>query len=136
MLKFSGRNRPGPTGAEGADISARPEFGETPHYPGARGPGGTFSTNTAGQRFSAIDLRSSLSSAVRSLMAHAPHTEGPSDDVVKTVTSQISAVSDDVVDATADLLKNGSRSTIFGILAGTLVLGWIIGRSGQPPKFT
>jgi hypothetical protein len=39
------------------------------------------------------------------------------------------------VDATADLLKNGSRSTIFGILAGTLVLGWIIGRSSQAPKF-
>jgi hypothetical protein len=89
------------------------------------------SPEAAGQRFSAIDLRSSLSSAVRSLMAHAPHTEGPSDDVVKTVTAQISAASDDVVDATADLLKSGSRTTVFGILAGTMVLGWIIGRSGR-----
>ena len=133
MLKFSCRNRSGPPGAEAASMSSRSGIGEAPHYPGTR-ENGTFSTDTAGQRFSAIDLRSSLSSAIRSLMAHAPHTEGPSDDVVKTVTSQVAAVSDDVVDATADLLKNGSRGTIFGILAGTVVLGWIIGRSGQPPR--
>jgi hypothetical protein len=69
-------------------------------------------------------------------MAHPPRSEGPSEDVVKTVTSQISAASDDVVDAAADLLKHGSRSTVFGILAITLLLGWFIGRSGQPPKFT
>jgi hypothetical protein len=130
MLKFSGRNRQGPP-----DMSSRQEFPDVPPDPRTPDAGGTFSADSAGQRFSAIDLRSSLSSAIRSLMAHAPHTEGPSDDVVKTVTSQLSAVSDDVVDATADLLKNGSRSTIFGILAGTVVLGWIIGRSGQPPKY-
>jgi len=124
------RNRQG-----SADPSSRREFGDIPRDPGRRDADSALSAETAGQRFSAIDLRSSLSSAVRSLMAHAPQTEGPSDDVVKTVTSQISAVSDDVVDATADLLRNGSRSTIFGILAGTLVLGWIIGRSGQAPKF-
>jgi hypothetical protein len=69
-------------------------------------------------------------------MAHPARSEGPSEDVVKTVTSQISAASDDVVDAAADLLKHGSRSTVFGILAITLLLGWFIGRSGQPPKFT
>jgi len=125
-----GRNR-----RSSADLSSRQEFGDIPRNPDGRDASGAFSADAAGQRFSAIDLRSSLSSAIRSLMAHAPHAEGPSDDVVKTVTSQIAAVSDDVVDATADLLKNGSRSTIFGILAGTLVLGWIIGRSSQAPKF-
>jgi hypothetical protein len=124
------RNRQG-----SADLSSREEFRDIPRDPGSRDAGSAVSADAPGRRFSAIDLRSSLSSAVRSLMAHAPHTEGPSDDVVKTVTSQIAAASDDVVDATADLLKNGSRSTIFGILAGTLVLGWIIGRSGQAPKF-
>jgi hypothetical protein len=125
-----GRNRRG-----SADLSSPQEYGDIPRSPDSRDAGSAFSADAAGQRFSAIDLRSSLSSAIRSLMAHAPHAEGPSDDVVKTVTSQIAAVSDDVVDATADLLKNGSRSTIFGILAGTLVLGWIIGRSSQAPKF-
>jgi hypothetical protein len=124
------RNRQG-----SADLSSREAFSDIPRDPGSRAAGGAVSAEASGYRFSAIDLRSSLSSAVRSLMAHAPHTEGPSDDVVQTVTSQIAAASDDVVDATADLLRNGSRSTIFGILAGTLVLGWIIGRSGQAPKF-
>ena len=124
-----GRNRQG-----SADLSSREAFSDIPRHPDCAA-GGAVSAEASGHRFSAIDLRSSLSSAVRSLMAHAPHTEGPSDDVVKTVTSQIAAASDDVVDAAADLLKNGSRSTIFGILAGTLVLGWIIGRSGQAPKF-
>jgi hypothetical protein len=125
-----GRNRQG-----SAELPSREAFSDIPRHQGSRAAGGAVSAEASGHRFSAIDLRSSLSSAVRSLMAHAPHTEGPSDDVVKTVTSQIAASSDDVVDATADLLKNGSRSTIFGILAGTLVLGWIIGRSGQAPKF-
>ncbi len=124
------RNRQG-----SVDLSSREAFSDIPRDPGSSAAGSAVSAEASGHRFSAIDLRSSLSSAVRSLMAHAPHTEGPSDDVVKTVTSQIAAASDDVVDATADLLRNGSRSTIFGILAGTLVLGWIIGRSGQAPKF-
>ena len=117
------------------DRSSREEFQEVPRDSGSPAADDAVSPEPPGTPFSAIDLRSSLSSAVRSLMAHAPHTEGPSGDVVKTVTSQIAAASDDVVDATADLLKKGSRSTIFAILAGTLVLGWIIGRSGQAPKF-
>jgi hypothetical protein len=137
MLRFSPRHRPSSSTAVPADDAAAvPDPGAASTEPTDPPIPGSAPSASDASRFAAIDLRSSLSSAIRSLVAHAPHGEGPSEDVVRTVASQIAAASDDVVDVTADLLKNGSRTTIFGILAGTVLLGWIIGRSTQPPRFT
>ena len=45
---------------------------------------------------------------------------------------QASQAADNTVDAATDIVRDGSRQAMFGVLAGTALLGWILARQGAP----
>ena len=69
-----------------------------------------------------------LEGALGEFFAEPPRTGTPLDSVVRRLTNEAAASSDRTVELAADMLSSGSRKTIFGILAGTVALGWFLTR--------
>jgi hypothetical protein len=72
------------------------------------------------------DLRNPLSEAVREFLAKAPTTGTPIDSVIDQVMREAAAGSVKTIDMAADLVRAGPRKAVFGVLAGTAVLGWFL----------
>jgi hypothetical protein len=74
------------------------------------------------------EVRGMLAGALGEFFAAPPRTGTPLDGVVRKLTEEAAASSDHTVDLAADMLSSGSRKAVFGILAGTVALGWFLSR--------
>ena len=76
-----------------------------------------------------FELRNLLSDALGGVFRSVPSQTGtPIDGVIHRFTREAAGSSTQTVDIAAELVSRGSRSTLVGILASTMLLGWYLAR--------
>jgi hypothetical protein len=78
------------------------------------------------------ELQLVLADALGTLLGSIPATGTPIDRFITRLTGEATASSRQTVDLAADAISFGSRKAVFGILAGSALLGWFIGRKALP----
>jgi hypothetical protein len=76
------------------------------------------------------DLRRPLSGAIEEFLANTATTGAPIDSVINQVLHEASAASGQTIDMAANLIRQGPRKALFGVLAGSALLGWYLARKG------
>lgn len=79
------------------------------------------------------DLRRPLTGAVEEFLSRSPNTGTPVDPLITQVLQEARSASGQTINMAEDMIRTGSRKTVFGVLAGSLVLGWFLTRKGDSP---
>jgi Putative Actinobacterial Holin-X, holin superfamily III len=79
------------------------------------------------------DLRRPLSGAIEEFLANTATTGAPIDSVINQVLHEASAASGQTIDMAANLIRQGPRKALFGVLAGSALLGWYLARKAGSP---
>lgn len=79
------------------------------------------------------DLRRPLTGAVEEFLSRSPGTGTPVDPLIAQVLQEARSASGQTISMAEDMIRTGSRKTVFGVLAGSLVIGWCLARKGGSP---
>lgn len=84
--------------------------------------------SAAGAGSTGGELRQMLEGAFGEFLTAPRNTGTPIDRLLRRITSEAAASSDRTVGLAIDVVSSGSRKAVFGILAGTVALGWFLAK--------